>query len=243
MRRCIKSDERGFAHLLLIAGALGVVIVVGLAGWAVFGKNKKTPSTTPKTTGSAYANCMAGYHDTKLCQFAAHYQPLAKSSYQATVSVTSPQGTISNLVYSSDGKGDSEVTGTSDGQQLSSIELAGNTFIKVSGSDWIEYPSGATNAPAQTDPTANLDDSVAESNLSFQSLGTAACGSMTCYKYQISEHSQPDATQDIWFDTSAYLLRQWTYHGDTGSTSMTISYQPVSITAPSPVKVITSSNT
>jgi hypothetical protein len=210
-------------------------MVVFFAGRLVFGH--KTAKDSVRIT-TAYNSCLQTYHDNRLCQFDTHYVPVAKTAYQATVTVTSPQGTVSNLTYSSDGKGNNEVVGTSDGQQLSSIVLAGATYIKVSGSGWIEYPSGAANAPAQTDPTASMDIAVAQPGLSFQYLGTTACGSLTCYKYQVNEKSQPDATQDIWFDTTSYKLRQWTYHGDTGSTNMSIGYQPVTITAPAPVKVI-----
>jgi hypothetical protein len=92
--------------------------------------------------------------------------------------------------------------------------------------------------PPQTNPTANLNIAVSESNLSFSYLGTGACGSLICYKYAIADRTQPSAVQDMWFDTTSYKLREWTYHGTTGSTIMTIAYQPVSITAPSPVKVI-----
>lgn len=241
MRQHACADERGLTHILVAAGAVIVVLVVGLATWMVIGGQKagsKDNSNGTKTTNTIYASCMTNYHDSRLCKFASQYTPLAKTAYQATVVVTSPQGTVSNLTYSSDGGGNSEVTGTSDGQQLSSIQLRGADYIRVTGSGWIEYPAGATNTPAQTDPTANLNIAVGQSNLSFQYLGTQACGSMTCYKYQVVDRTQPTATQDMWFDTTSYKLRQWTYHGSTGSTSMTISYQPITIAAPSPVKVI-----
>src|SRR5580700_11945128 len=98
------SGEQGITHLLLLVGALGVIFVVGLAGWAVFSHHKKNdPSNNTSGTTSIYGSCMASNRDSRLCEFAAHYVPLNKTSYLATVTVTSPQGTISNLTYESDG--------------------------------------------------------------------------------------------------------------------------------------------
>jgi hypothetical protein len=238
MRIFSQKDEQGITHLLLLGGAVIVLIVVFFAGRAVFGHTK--PSASDGAT-TAYSRCLERYHDSRICQFDTHYMPVSKTAYQATVTVTSPQGTVSNLTYSSSGTGNSEVVGTSDGQKLSSIVLAGATYVKVSGSGWIEYPSGAVNAPAQTDPTASMNIAVSQSGLSFQYLDTENCGSLSCYKYQVTDKTQPDATQNIWFDTTSYKLRHWSYHGDTGSTDMTLTYEPVNITAPAPVKVIPAS--
>lgn len=233
MTQLSRRDERGITHLLFMAGAISVIFVVIFAGYLVLGHHTNKDAvgyTTP------FNRCLsANNNDRHLCNFQKDYVPISQTSYTATVSVTSPQGTVSNLTYSSDGKGNSQVVGSTDTQQLSSIILGGNTYVKASGSSWIEYPSGDANAPAQFNPTDTMDIGVGQSNLSYLYQDTEACGSLTCYKYTISDKTQPAATQTIWYDTTSYRLREWSYRGTTGLTTMNISYQPVTITAPSPV--------
>jgi hypothetical protein len=234
-----RVGEQGFAHLLVVAIAVVVLAGIGFVGWSVMNHHKPGATTgNSAATTSAYSSCMKAYSDGRLCQFAAHYTPISKVAYQATINVTSPQGTLSALTFASDGKGNTSLVGTSEGVQVSTIDFNGATYIKTSNSGWIEYPAGATNAPAQTDPVANMNIGVGTSGLGFQYAGTASCGSLTCYKYQVIDHGAPNTTQYMWFDTSTYLLRQWSYQGVTGSTNMTLTYQPVTIAAPSPVQVI-----
>lgn len=238
--RLDQKDERGITHLLFLAGAVSVLAVVVVAGYLVFTQG----NSTKKGTGSGTPDTILGRclstnsNDSRICNFEKNYTPIADSAYTATVSVTSPQGTTSNLIYSSDGKGNSEVVGSSDGQQLSSIVLSGVTYVNLSGSGWIEYPANDSSTPAQTNPTASMNIAVGESGLSFQYLGTVTCGSLECYKYSVGESSQPNVAQDIWFDTTNYKLRGWSYQGGAGTTSMTIDYEPVTITAPSPVSAV-----
>jgi hypothetical protein len=230
-------NEQGITHLLTMAAGVGVLVVVLVAGLLVFQHGKHKAGVIGVIT--PFDTCLrSNANDNNICNFEKHYVAVNQTAYTASVTVTSPQGTISDLTYSSDGNGDSQVVGSSDGQQLSSIVIGGATYIKVSGSDWIEYPNNATSAPAQTDPTASMDIAVGEPDLSFQYVDTETCGNLTCYKYAVTDSAQPNITQDIWFDTTSYKLREWSYHGTTGSTAMTITYQPVTITAPAPVKVV-----
>ena len=233
-----QRGEQGITHLLFLVGGIGVLFVVIFAGYFVFNQgNKKDPTTSGSDT--AFSRCLsANNNDNRICNFEKNYLPINDASYTSTVNVTSPQGTVSNLTYSSDGKGNSAVSGTSDGQQLSSIVLDGNTYVKVTGSGWIEYSSSAADAPAQINPTASMNIAVGQSSLTFQYLGTMACGSLSCYKYSVGESSQPDVSQVIGFDKTSYKLRTWTYQGDTGSTNMTIEYEPVTIAAPSPISAV-----
>lgn len=231
-------EERGIAHLFLVLLVLTVITVVGVIGWRVAAHHKSSKGTGNPSSNSLPGSCLSKYNDGRLCQFAAHYTPINKLAFKADVHVTSPQGTPSALTYSSDGKGNTSVVGTSEGQQLSVIILNNATYIRTSGSGWIEYPAGAANTPAETDPTANMDIGVGTAGLSFQYLDTMSCGNLTCYKYQVTNHALPGTTQYIWFDTENYMLRQWSYQGGTGDTTMTITYQPVSISAPAPVQVV-----
>jgi outer membrane lipoprotein-sorting protein len=78
---------------------------------------------------------------------------------------------------------------------------------------------------------------VNSSGVTYKKIDTEACGSLTCFKYQITDSASPGSTQYAWFDNGAYLLREWKSSDSSGSsTDMTISYQAISITAPSPVQ-------
>jgi hypothetical protein len=220
-----------------LAAGVGVLIIVVFAGVMALGHHNNPQDTASLT--SVFSKCLnKDGNDSRLCNFEKNYIPVSQASYVASVNVTSPQGTISNLTYSNDGKGNTEVTGSSDGQNLSSTILGGATYVEISGSGWIEYPSGAANAPAQINPTANMNITVGQPNLSFEYDDTESCGSLSCYKYTVSDSTQPSATQYIWFDATGYKLRRWSFDGSTGSTNMNISYQPVTIAAPAPVRVI-----
>jgi outer membrane lipoprotein-sorting protein len=59
---------------------------------------------------------------------------------------------------------------------------------------------------------------------------------LTCYEYQVSG-AAAGGTQDVWFDTGSYKLREWREADSAGNTTdMTVTYQPVTISAPSPVE-------
>jgi outer membrane lipoprotein-sorting protein len=176
---------------------------------------------------------MAAYHDDNLCKFASHTS-LDKVAYTAALKVTQTDGTNSTTTLQSDGKGNTALTGSSNGQQLNSITLNGVTYIQTNGTGpWTKY---ATNAPT-TDPTTNMNLSIGTAGITFKSLGTEACGSLTCYKYQVTSAASPAATQYVWFDNSSYLMRRWQYTDpSSGTTDMTINYQAVTITQPSPVQ-------
>jgi outer membrane lipoprotein-sorting protein len=78
---------------------------------------------------------------------------------------------------------------------------------------------------------------VGSAGVSFKYIGTEACGSLTCYKYQVTDSTTPSATQYVWFDNSSYKLRQWQYSDGSGNTTdMTVTYATVNITKPSPVE-------
>jgi hypothetical protein len=233
------KNEQGIAHLLIMA--LGIIIVIGVlaTGVFVFANNKNKGATlADSNSNSALNNCLNKYKDSRICQFAVHYTPISKVPYSANVVVTSPQGTISNIQLQSDGNGNTALSGTSDGQQLSTVVLDGNTYVNDGSRVWLEYKAGSNYSPAQTDPTANMDITVGDSGLSFTFVDTESCGSLQCYKYLVADSASTGSTQYIWFDTSSYQLRQWSYNGSTGKSQMTISYQPETITAPSPVDVL-----
>lgn len=249
-------DERGIAHILLVI--LGVVVIagVGFAGWKVVNNKSNTNSNNTTNSGStasstgktstgtsvtADASCLAQFHDANLCHFAGNSSDFNKTAYTATLTLVQSGSTTSTSVLKNDGSGNTELTGSGSGQVINAITLAGVTYVQSNGTGpWIEYPTGAS-APT-TSPTSNMNIGVGSVGITFKSLGTAACGSLTCYKYQVTSAADPGVTQDVWFDNSSYKLREWYYSPSSGnSTDMTVTYGPVTITKPSDVESLSAS--
>jgi outer membrane lipoprotein-sorting protein len=237
MTKKLQNNEQGIAQILIIIIAVVVLGAVGFVGYKVATKNKsKTTSSSTATTNAVSSSCLSTYHDANICHFASFSTSFDKTAYTATITTTQ-QGTTSTLTMKNDGKGNTAMTGTSDGQQFNSILLDGNTYIG-SGGTWMEYKSGST-APTQSNPTSNMNIGVGTKGITFKNLGTDACGSQSCFKYQVTDAAMAGTTQYVWFDNSSYKLREWKYSDGSGnSTDMTISYGAVTITAPSPVQVI-----
>jgi len=65
---------------------------------------------------------------------------------------------------------------------------------------------------------------------------------LTCFKYQITDTSTPTTETFVWFDTKDFLLRRITTKDGVNTSDMTLSYDKVSISTPSPVKSSSSSS-
>jgi hypothetical protein len=240
MYKELKKDERGIAHLLYIVVAIVVVVVVAGVGWKVSDSKTKTSPSGSSTSSSSSsktasdASCLATYNDATLCKFAANSNAFNKTAYTAKLTATQ-SGVTSTMTLENDGKGNTDLTGSGGGSVIDAITLNGNSYIQNDGSGpWIEYPSG-TSTPS-TNPTSNMDIGVGSIGITFKNLGTQACGSLTCYKYQVFDSATPSVTQYALFDSSSYRLREWQYTDGANSTTMTVSYGAVNITAPSPVE-------
>jgi prepilin-type N-terminal cleavage/methylation domain-containing protein len=244
----LKQDNRGFSAVEMVV-VIVVLAVIGAVGYVVYkNHNKSTPTSSSSSTNSGQSNgaataadtsCLATYHDANLCHFAGNSTNFDKTAYMATLKQTNSQGTTTDMTLASDGKGNTSLVATSGGQQISSISLNGNTYIQSgSGTTWIEYPSGSSaNTSQATNPTSGMSIGVGSSGITYKAEGTASCGSLTCYKYQILDSAQPSTTQYAWFDNSSYKLREWQSTDSTnGTLTMNITYQTVNITAPSPVQ-------
>lgn len=246
-----RKDQLGVTHLLLVLVVVIVVAVVGFAGWQVASKHKKTSnSSTPAVSSStkavanaAQSSCETKYHDKDLCKFVAaqEAQPFDKASTVVTMTASDTNGT-SNIVLSSDGKGNNSLTmtGSSPGA-LNSVTLDGHTYIQTeAGGAWVD--EGASPSSSSTSSSSESSDSSLKSfaadvlGFGYTKVGKEACGPLTCFKYQIVDTATPGTTQYCWFDTKDYLLREYKTHDSNGDLDMKIAYQKVTITKPSPIQ-------
>ena len=246
MYKKLQDDERGVGHLLMIIVAVLVLAAIGVVGWKVASNKSSNPSSNLSSADKAVSkakqsSCMTAYHDSKLCSFAAFSTSFNKTAYTATLKATQQGDTGSTFTIKSDGKGNTELVSTGSGQQIDAITLNGTSYIQSNGTgSWIAYPSG-TSTPT-LDPTTGMDIGVGSSGLAYKYLGKEACGSLTCYKYQVASSLTPGTTQYVWFDNNSYKLREWSYTDESGNlTDMVVNYSSVNITMPSPVESLTQS--
>lgn len=237
-----RHDSRGISHILIPILIILIVAVAG-AGWYVY-KNQKNNSSSAGTAESKAAvdECNKLYSDKDLCKFAGNYNPT--SSYKATFTDTSKDGKTTNMTMETDTKGNSSTTTSENGKETGAfISLNGDTYMKdMTDNSWIKYPK-SPDTPATTPTTdmkidfKNEASKTPEQQISYKKLGKEACGNTTCFKYQVTDPSQPNTTSLIWFGTKDYQLHQWSFTDADGNKNVgTFNYVNVTIKAPTPVK-------
>lgn len=243
----LTKNESGIGYVFIIILVVVVLAAAGLIAWKVTKKNSNPSTSSTAATAKTVSNtavssaCMKAYNDSALCAFAGHTN-LSTQSYVATGTAVNSSGVHASFTSQSDGKGDTSVVYSSNGEQLSSISLDGNTYVQSSpGTTWIEYSKNSLGSAAVPNPTSGFDlnlNNSASKQVTVIKDGTTACGDLTCYKYQVEDPSTPDAIEYVLFDTSSHLLREWiSNNSSTGeAVSVSFAYQSVNITKPSPVE-------
>jgi Tfp pilus assembly protein PilE len=239
----LRGQERGFAHVGMVLIVVAVVAVIGFVGYTVYNKSgvgtkasTATTTTTQKTEAvAADQGCVTTYKDENLCKFAAKGGALDKLAFKATAVVTGGDS-AGNLTMLNDGAGNSSVTMSGGGVALDSVTYGGHYYIKNGQGSWTDYGTDTESG----NPTKDMN-LVLGSGLTYTPQGKEACGSHTCFKYDLKDASSPNDEQTVWFDTANYLARQWkdVSTGDDGTattTVLTINYPgKVSVSKPSPV--------
>lgn len=249
MSKNTRAHQDGFAHLLLIVIAVIVVAGIALAGWRVATMQKSSSTASDNSPSSqaaaAQSRCMTQLHDDIFCKFAAveAANPIEKGAFAATLTSTN-QGIISNISFQHDAKGNTSLILAGENG------LPGETFIEYNHVEYMKaddqtvWTSLGAGAPNTTPASPSNDLSFLGSLLTIKitKLGTEACGSLTCYKYQFADSAQPNATQYIWFDNHGYLLREYKATGGLfGGLDMKLSYPTVNIAQPTPTQSFSTS--
>ena len=246
MRTSLRKNQDGIAHLLIIVLVVVVLAAIGFAAWWVFMKNDKPDvlkNASPEVTATQSA-CMSQYNDEDLCTFIAVQtaSPFDEAATVITMNSTS-EGSTSTIIIESDGQGNSKTSMTGDGQVYNYITLNDISYYQTEADGpWISYGADSTDAAAGADESATssesgLNDFMSSlSTTTYTKIGQEACGNLTCLKYQVIDTEQAGSTLFAWFDTEDYLLRQFSLADASGSWTMTIAYQAVTIPTPSPVQ-------
>lgn len=242
-----RHDNRGMLSPVMIVVIVVVLAAIGFVGWKVSSnKNSNKTASSSTSTPTAAANsavetaCNKEINDKIFCKFASHFS--LSNAYKATITSTDSSGATTKVELSSDTKSNtSMVTKDAGGAETGAfITLDSSSYIKdESSGSWTKYTSSASTSATTTKPTSDIkidtSDITNNKTNSFKNLGTEACGSLTCYKYQVVDTANPGTTQYIWFDNKNYQMQRWSNKDANGTSDMSFSYQNVNITVPSPV--------
>lgn len=226
----IIEDKRGIAYLWPII--IAAVVVVAGVGYYVWNKNKNSGSSSVSITGKPSGKCE--YSDKDLCKFITNWK---MNKYYTIESTDTSNGATnkSTIQYVSPDRFYMKAGGEAAYEMI----MIGNTTYTKAGDTWYKQTAKSTDNSikdnAKRDFKEPSDDNAAKTE--YKKLGTEACGSLTCYKYQVVESSTPDSKTYIWFDTKDYQLRRTrTESANGGVSDQTMSYEKISINAPKSYK-------
>jgi hypothetical protein len=255
MKLSIQKDQRGLSGLTTIL-VLIIVVAVGAGIWKVI-QNSHDNSLKARHTKVTTDICNQQLKDKDLCKFIGNYD-IGKLSYVMKINsesktnnlTASPQNqTIIKSVTTlkSDGKGNSQLSGTSSGQASEVVYFNKVTYMKdQKDGKWWKFAANDVMAPKNSNPVNGVKFSTpaAKSTIRYKKLDKEACGSLTCFKYQIVDSAHPKDTTYFWFDNIAYYLQGYYNKAADGTVNdLSISYQSVDISAPSPTKDVPTSDT
>lgn len=240
------KDQRGIGHVVEIV--IIAIIVLGVGGfiaWRVWGTqqsngtNNSTNSEAQSALQQAIANATCDYDDKDLCKFMTSWRLNSDIKVESKQTV---DGQTTSSTYSSTNNGANfHLVMDVNGMPYEGITIGTTQYTKdnTDGSWWKQTIEVAEAAEASSDYDYEFDepgDSTATNQTSYKKLGTEQCGSLTCFKYQIVDPSNPQLNQYIWFDNQTYQMRRMLMEDSTSSTDQTFSYENISVVAPSPTK-------
>ena len=240
IKQTLRSAQEGIAHLMLIVVVV-VLAAAGGAGYYVYSKQKTNKVVADLTPAAKQINdeCVTELDDEDFCAFAASWD--LNGSYTMTMTTMGKEST-GVMTTKNDGKGNSQLTTKDKNGKLVSdmISLNDTSYIyNPTDKSWTKYESNTDTAdPAdEVDEELNIStEDLKNDNYEYKSLGKEACGTMTCFKYQLVDKKVPTQENFVWFDDDEYKARKMSFkEGDT-TMVLEISYEAVTISEPSPIK-------
>lgn len=206
-----------------------VLIVAAFAGWYFFIRESSPEIAEEEPEIPCHSD------DDILCTFIQSWD--APTEYRFIIEET-VEGVTATSTYEYDFGEPAKIHAKlADGQETISI---GNTFYTKSGDEWLRQVYGSeqtedSSGSASGDGPAREDLKPIEPD-HYQSQGAEACGTLTCYKYQVFDPENPDVRQYVWFDDQEFKLRQLRFESGSIISEQTFEYVSVNITEPSPVR-------
>lgn len=229
---------------LIIGAALAVLLV----GGGALMMSQKGGDGTQSTLGGSVAkllNAECRYNDPELCKFMNNWSMPQEYSMHSTM--TSKSGPTIEFASQMDGEDTHTVMKDNGKITQETITLAGVDYVKdLSDNTWWKIAREETSPQEEKDDTVvSIDQDFSEKmaevedKTTYVRLGTEACGTLTCYKYEIVDPANTMTKEFIWFDDKDYLMRKMRSEeqgGEMAVSEIETTYGNVSIVAPSPVK-------
>lgn len=235
----LRKAEQGFAHVFLVLLAfVAVAGIGGLAVWRISSYNNNNGNNangraendgSGNNTATVSDDCVAMTHDENICHLGS-IDGLDKHASVVKVTMEGADGSSQVWTQKFDGKGNNSV----ESGDIGGISLSGRYYVKIGGA-WIDFGSNGAQAPSA--PTAPALATTA--GVKYENLGKVDCGKDTCFKYRCTGGILGTSTVLVTFGTKDYLPRHYDVSTPEGGASllgnmtMDITYQSVSITAPS----------
>lgn len=228
----------------MIVGIL-VLLAVAVGGYFYF-QSKQGPPLTPEMKAAQQEVLKNCKYDADFCKYAANGIAAMTKGYTMT-SESVYNGKTTKMVFKTDGQNNSESVTYTDGREEGSfISLDKTTYMKSAGeTTWTAFPPTKDQATGTAKNTFDFESLKTEltnatkdavNTLEVKKVGTEKCGSLTCSVFNMTETTS-NTTTIVWIDTSEFLARKMEVSSkDSGTSTMTFEYGPVTITKPSPVK-------
>lgn len=231
MRQKLSSDNRGIAHIALVAVIVVVVAAVGFAAYRVMNQEKDSDTSGGASTSESQSTEVPCESDDKdLCKFFTSWK--ASEKYRM-----STKGDDGEAVFEVDGE-KSRVKMTLNGNPYEVITIGKATYTKA-GDKWYKQTIKDAEDDVAKDYKVDFDEpdesDETEDDSTYKKLGKEACGNLNCFKYEVIEKGSTGDKQYIWFDDKDYQLRRVQSVTKDGTTDMTFEYSNVTISEPSPV--------
>lgn len=227
-----------------------LLLVILLGGIYYFFARPQSESVSEAGEETVAADCR---FDQTVCRYFAQQAAAMRGGVVVDAQTTSADGqsTFSGQMKF-DSQGNMEIISFQDGQLQSNMLIIDQvTYIKAADQEvWFKLESQSSAEEAQA-PTENLNELEAsyqdQQNANFTKIASETCGERRCDKYQLSfvpEEGQETESEDsteltevyIWIDQQEYLARKMEVVTADSTTTMTYSYENVSLSVPSPVQ-------
>jgi hypothetical protein len=220
----------------LLAIIIAVVVLIGAAAAWYFLKGKDSSSSSGTTTTTTTVSDVCKYNDKDLCKFVNSWK---ENKYMTMTSNSTVEGkTVVSTLKSILKSDSSQMTTTVDGKETANYISIGNTSYTLDYTDntWYKYTGSSTASTEDDDFSFDTKAETTTDTTTYTKIGQEACGSLTCFKYQVIETGM-EGKQYIFFDTKDYQLRKMIMESLDGTVSTSeFSYSKVTITAPTPTK-------
>jgi hypothetical protein len=225
------SKPRGIAPIIIVV----VLAVLAVGGFFLYRSGSlPIPGIAMRATEKDFANIT----DPTLRK---HFVAQANVNSFRTVGESSGKGTKDTTEFQLKGDNFSYRMKSEEGGKEAShfISIGDTSYVKdYSDNTWWKQtvkPEETTSEEAPPTPEDLKEEFMKEDPALYKSLGTEACGSLNCFKYEQTFKDTP-GTRTFWFDDKKYLLRKEISGYGEFSNTIEYSYDGISISAPSPTK-------